>query len=302
MWFIRTTQGFVEVYVVGSPLSSPYVLPERFVGRSHYCGKHTDNKDIYIIDSNTHTTPPLISKGSLRTHGLWIVPADARPMGGLNDNSIPDTASIFGLPIGHTEEQLIGVCEAGSLLNTFKPLRFGPSLVLYHGTSAASWSSIATQGLQMTGGMLGKGVYAGSFWKATRFAARNQDYIFRNEGGVIVRMYVFAENIVCMPAHAKAAYICNCLHCCESTKTTSAASLERAAQTDHESRWAIDPKCEGIYLPPRRCQSDPLRWIVRNAEWCLRASAILIQDAAFVDLTSIVQDRYDPLQRTQKIL
>lgn len=54
--------------------------------------------------------------------------------------------------------------------------------------------SIVREGTQLRntdGGMLGAAVYLGTFWKATRFAARTQDYKIRD--GSVMRVLAFPQ-------------------------------------------------------------------------------------------------------------
>lgn len=291
VWLVRTCQGFAEVLVSGIPLCAPDAIPERYKARVTAIG------DVFHVQSSAFSEPPRLDRASLEKVGLWVVPADAHPMGGLPEEGLPDVASVYGIPLQHSKDQLQGICASVQHLTT----KASPSLVLYHGTSELCWPSIAHGGLRESFGMLGTGVYLGSFWKATRFAARSQEYVMRSEGGCIARVYVHGDAIASIPHSLEPRYACTCPECVDA-RAIGGAALERAAHTDHETRWAQDASCLGLHLSPRKCTADPKLWIVRNAEWCLRASCLRVQNAAALNLGSVVAERYDPLQRDQSIL
>lgn len=292
VWVIRTSQGFAEVLLVGVPLAAPCAIPERYRSRAT-----SIRADVFHVHSSAFVEPPRLDRASIDKVGLWVIPADARPMGGLPSEGVSDAACVYGMPVQHSEAELQSTCAAVQHLTT----RPSPQLVLYHGTSEHAWASIAREGLRATFGMLGVGVYLGSFWKATRFAARTQEYAMRSEGGCIARVYVHSGTIQNIPQRAAPEYACPCAECSEA-QAAGGAALERSAHTDHETRWARDAACVGLHLSARRCASDPSLWILRNAEWCLRASCLSVQNAAALNLQSVSADRYDPLQRTQTIL
>jgi hypothetical protein len=117
-----------------------------------------------------------------------------------------------------------------------------------------------------------------------------------------MRVYVHSTGrIVSMPPRITPAYACSCAEC-SAAQLLGGAALERAAHTDHETRWAREASCLGLHLSPRKCASDTTQWIVRNGEWCLRASCLSVQNAAALNLKSVTAERYDPLQRTQNIV
>jgi hypothetical protein len=294
-WLVRTCQGFAEVLVMGNPLREPAALPPRYASRARQVGE-CDGTLVYFVQSAAYREPVLLDRASIECVGMWIVPADAIPAGGLEDEGVPAMACVFGLSLAAPRETLQRVCSMVQAHGAVPP-----ALVLYHGTSAHCWSSIAAEGLRPSYGMLGSGVYLGSFWKATRFAARSQDYVLRKEGGCVARVYVFSSTLLAMPALQAPAYVCGCTECTTLVRNGSAAALERAAHTDHQTRWAHDPACDGVFLEPRRCAGDARQWIVRNAEWCLRSRCLRVQNGARLRMDTVIAERYEPLQRNQMI-
>ena len=295
VWIVRTIQGFAEVLVMGVPLRAPAAVPPRYLHRV-YARTECRGMEVLHVYSSVFKTPSLLDRVSIAQSGVWIVAADAIPAGEVLEEGVAAKCSVFGLPLAESFEAIAEVCSS-----VCAP-RPQPNLVLYHGSSSSNWMSIAATGLRPSKGMLGMGVYMGSFWKATRFAARTQEYQLREEGGCISRVYVFAASLHAMPARQTPAYVCPCDECATLMKHGSPASLERLAHTDHESRWAADETCDGLYLEPRRCETDARRWIVRNAEWCVRPRCLSVQNGARLDMQSVFAERYDPLQRSQTIL
>lgn len=295
VWIVRTTQGFAEVLVLGAPLRAPSAVPPRYLHRV-YARTECRGAEVVLVHSSVFPTPSLLDRESIARSGVWIVAADAIPAGEVREEGVVAQCSVFGLQLAESYEALAAVCSSVSAP------RPQPNLVLYHGSSSSNWTSIAAAGLRPSKGMLGMGVYLGSFWKATRFAARTQDYQLRDEGGSISRVYVFAPFLLAMPARETPAYFCPCDECAALIKHGSPASMERLAHTDHESRWAADEACDGLFLEPRRCATDTRRWIVRNAEWCVRPRCLRVQNGARLDMQSVFAEHYDPLQRTQTIL
>jgi hypothetical protein len=295
VWIVRRSQGFAEVLVLGQPLASPSELPAKYAHRSTKVGD-MGGRAVYEVSSAVFAQPVVLNAPSLVAQGIWIVPADARPMGAIPDEGVLPVVAVLGMPLAHTEQELQQVCACvrGEAEGT-------PDLVLYHGTSTTAWSSIQTSGLQESQGMLGLGVYVGSFWKATRFAARNQTYQLRKQGeALVVRVYCFCPALQDWTAKTET-YACACTECSKA-RDVGGAARERSVFTDHESRWALNTECSGVYMPSRKSHHDPSQWIVRNPEWCLRSACCRIQNAALLDMSSVVHERYDPLQRSQRIL
>lgn len=294
VWIVRRCLGFAEVLVLGQPLASPAELPSKYAQRSALVGK-VAGRDVYEVNSAAFAQPVLLNAASLATQGIWIVPADARPMGAVAEEGVAGKVCVLGQALAHSEFELQQVCAC------VRAKEAAPDCVLYHGTSTPAWPSIQSSGLQESQGMLGCGVYLGSFWKATRFAARTQTYQLREQGQALVaRVYCFCPDLDDWTAKTET-YACACAECSRARQLGGAA-LERSVFTDHESRWACRSACSGVYMPSRKSVADPSLWIVRNAEWCLRASCCRVQNAALLDMDTVLKDRYDPLQRSQTIL
>ena len=308
MNLVRLTRGFLEFFVIGNPLKCPDVLPLRYQTRSSLV-----DKDTYLAKSAVFDEPPIQSKESSVHGGIWIVPADLQPRGEFSDDktTIRGLSCVFGIGAIVSKEDLeLLTSRIKTVIEThftasLQSLQIlpQPSLVLYHGSSREAWETIIKEGLVESSGMLGRGVYLGSFYKACRFASRDQKYEWRGNGGIIIRCYVFADNVRTLDHLLRPSYTCSCSSCQYFYKNLkrSASRDERMAHTDHESRWALDSNCSGIHLPARRCKTDPSLWIVRNEEWCLRPSSISVQSAALLDFDSIPEGNYDPLQRNQQI-
>jgi len=293
VWVVRTCLGFAEVLVLGQPLACPAALPSRYAQRASKVGEFS-GQEVILVQSAAFELPLLLNATSLRLNGLWIVPADARPAGGIPEDGVQDLVRVFGLELLPSEHELRQVC---ALASSGSP----PDCVLYHGTSLDAWAGIQQHGLMASKGMLGTGVYLGSFWKATRFAARTQDYTLRRQGeACIARVYCFCPQLQDWSEKATS-YECACEEC-TSARLRGGAALERSTFTDHESRWAFDASCSGVFMPTRKSSIDANLWIVRNAEWCVRPACCRVQNAAKLDMGSVVQERYEPTQRSQSIL
>jgi hypothetical protein len=294
VWIVRRTLGFAEVLVMGQPLASPSSVPSRYAQRSAKVGE-VGGRAVYEVSSAVFAQPVQLNAASLETQGIWIVPADARPMGAIPDDGVPSAVAVLGIALAHSEQELQKVCACVHAANST------PDCVLYHGTSTTAWPSIQASGLQHSQGMLGAGVYLGSFWKAARFAARTQTYQLREQGEALVaRVYCFCPVLDDWTTRTET-YACACAECSRA-RALGGAALERSVFTDHESRWALNAECSGVHMPSRKSRVDPSLWIVRNAEWCLRAACCRVQNAALLDMQSVVRERYDPLQRSQRIL
>jgi hypothetical protein len=294
LWLLRTSRGFPEVFVLGDPLDAPQKLPERYLLRAKKVAEDDAHNPIFLVDSLAFVLPTQTNQRSITRNGMWIVPADARPSGGIDNAGVADICSVFGIPIVLSESKLQQICSV------VPSAAKSPSHVLYHGTSSDVWESLCKHGLRPTYGMLGVGVYLGTFWKAARYASQTQTYSDRKEG-IIVRVYVFAFSLFTFPENLRApAYVCKCENCERALRSGEGAQIERAAHTDHLSQWALDKTCHGAELLPKQSKANPSLWIVRNAEWCIRPECVQIQNCALLEMR---QDAvYDPCDRTRRIL
>jgi hypothetical protein len=144
-------------------------------------------------------------------------------------------------------------------------------MVLYHGTSAAAAKSIVKQRrlLPSATGMLGSGVYMGSFWKAARFATWDAHYTPRVEGWVVMAL-AFVD--------------------------------PSAVKIIGTKKDALCAKRDFPKVPPGRvyhCTSSS--GVVKNEEWCAAPNVVAVRHCAKLDATTVNADKHDPLARTARI-
>jgi hypothetical protein len=160
-------------------------------------------------------------------------------------------------------------------------------LIMYHGTSRENAIEIIRLNkFNETFGMLGNGVYFGSFYKACRFAARDQNYIFRKQGSILrCLVFVNTKDILSLP---KPQYSCQCETCSrEQTKFKSIC--------DHESTWR-EKHFKG-------CCACACKNLLKNSEWVFPSNELIfIETVADLDMSSINRPHYNPLQRNQRII
>lgn len=202
--------------------------------------------------------------------GFWITRDDTTERGGMR--------AVFGIPL-HPD-----VCSSFGMLGGF--LSFpSPVMVAYHGTSKANYASIQQHGLHATHGQLGKGLYIGSFWKACRFAGRDQTYTLRSDP--IVLRILWTGTIQVYPSSVA----CPCSMC-------SAKPEEKRLTCDHLKVWN---NFDAGQL--RIGQYSDGKWITQNEEWCVAPSCILrLGEMVDIDPASISGPHYDPTQRTIRIV
>lgn len=158
--------------------------------------------------------------------------------------------------------------------------KFEHPLSLYHGTSSDLLQS-CTVNLNPSDGMLGYGIYLGTFWKASRFATRDQNHTIRN--GSILRYIVFPTQIIEFP---RINWICHCLKC----KNNNWASNV----SDHETKWKLIGDAAHA-LPTKGLNEGSNKWVLKNEEWCVNCP-ILLTHTANINLNTI-EPHYDPYQR-----
>jgi hypothetical protein len=154
----------------------------------------------------------------------------------------------------------------------------------YHGTSEESWIKIRSSSLLPTFGQLGTGIYVGSFWKACRFAVRDQAYKFR-KSPVVMRLLWHSVSIQPFPWLP-----CKCELCKEKPE-------EKAAVCAHETVWKDSAGC----LTPLQYSAG--KWATQNEEWVIAPKCLLHQSLAVkIDTHSVEKSHYDPLQRNILII
>lgn len=197
---------------------------------------------------------------------------------------------------------------------------------LYHGTGGdLRWLSKEGGGRlrNSTEGMLGSGVYLGSFTKAVRFAgfSRNAsektEYSARGSEEVvaILRVLVFVreEKIKRLNQGGDAAYFSRLFSVkkrkqrgeeYDAKQARAWTDARRAPYNDARSVWrqqrfdavALLPTCVGV-----NPYSDKDIWVVRNEEWCVRSSATLVRNVADLHLETVTLDPWLPWRRSAAI-
>jgi hypothetical protein len=217
------------------------------------------------------------------TEGLWITDGDFVPRGEIQE-SISGIINIFGIPISTDtiEKWKQVILQFQTYPSQFSTCRI--PIVLYHGTSKSNFASILNTGLEESRGMLGQGVYLGSFWKACRFACRTHDYR-RIDDPLVFRVIVLATSIQTQPSQR-----CRCSQCEEDQSLLP-------LYTDHYSYWR--KRHDMIYLPSTKLKN---KYIVKNAEWAVKKNTITIQQAVDIDSSSVDWENYNPFQRDIQFL
>lgn len=224
-------------------------------------------------------TPTHETVSSCMTQGLWVTDGDFVERGEVV-GKIQGVRNIFGISISHhafeTWKDLIMYLQTHQ--TPFSSCKI--PMVLYHGTSKSNYSSILNNGLQETHGMLGQGVYLGSFWKACRFACRTQSYE-KIEDPLVIRVVVMAKHILNRPGDR-----CECDACKEDPGLMP-------FYTDHLSTWK--QWNDAVYLPSSKLMSG--KYVVKNAEWAVNKENVTVQQAVDIDGLSVDWSAYKPLQR-----
>ena len=247
----------------------PGAVPDRFVPRAVQV-----NVRCYNVDSIAYETTTMSNLHSLQLNGIWITRDDSVPRG----KTVP---SVFGIPL--TDRAVLAL--QGLPQSTVR--------VGYHGTSYEAWKSIQKQNLLKPSiGQLGTGTYIGSFWKATRFALRDQAYEWRPSNAVFRVLWICNA----LDSYPKDRHWCTCVTYC-STKIK-----EKASACDHLRDWtAKDEQFNGAEL--RIGQYTDGTWITQNEEWVVNPASILrLAEAVQVQQESACQTRYDPHQRNYKLV
>jgi hypothetical protein len=140
----------------------------------------------------------------------------------------------------------------------------------------------------MTLGQLGTGVYLGSFWKACRFAGRDQDYTLRKDP-LVIRVLVQRIPEVVYPKQQQQQCLCSL---CEKKP------LDRAAACAHTVTWT-GGTCGTLKIGKFKDSG----WITKNEEWVYsRSDIVRLAEAVRLDKSSIAGPHYDPLQRDIRIV
>jgi hypothetical protein len=281
MYLVRF-QDFWEVLVLYNaeqqswnlPLEVPLKYRDRIVKQ---------DQDLVWVNSLRHTVPYYASSSSLKD-GLWVCKDDFVARGDV-------APAAFGAPLPSSPFN-------SPTLEQWRPSQYY-CRVAYHGTSRDSFRSIVASGFRDTFGMLGTGVYVGSFWKACRFAARDQLYVERECPTVMRILWKCKEEDILMFPRLWINGWCLCGKCY--------VNPEQRAYCAHTYDWSAESK----FPPPKPYNQGPWKagqlfpckyksgkWVTQNEEWVLNSSLIQgIAQAVQLDRTSIARPHYDPLQR-----
>lgn len=230
------------------------VLPEKIPRR--FLNRMTPEKHYFWIESMPHHDMPLRNHASLKD-GIWITRDDLTYRGG--------GITMFGVPIQELQW----------------PFPKNNIRVAYHGTAKENMDSIRAHSLRPTFGQLGVGIYVGSFWKACRFAGRDQKYQLRDEP-LVLRVLWEEENIISFPRREE----CTCEIC---------------ANRSSEQRQA----CGHLLIHDKTCgelrvgKYSTGKWITQNEEWVI-PRVLRISECMELDKNTL-SEVYDPLQRDIKI-
>ena len=267
-----------EVFVVlrDGCFRFPTEVPLRFAGRI----QPTDLPFVFEVYSSPHMVPTMTNLKALESDGLWITEDDTVPRGGVGPR-------VFGLPL---DSEVAGAW----LVVPQEPSRRSPWRVRvgYHGTDGACMASICTDNLlRASFGQLGFGVYTGSFWKACRFAVRDQDYKLKTNPCVLRVLWMCNESTqLSFPRRSR----CRCKLC-------EGKADDEAQACGHELDWRAELPWTSGALVPSQLRNG--RWITRNEEWvCPPSSVLRLQQIVFVDAGSVEGPHYNPLQRDIRIL
>jgi len=294
--FRETPQKFWEllVYLNEGVMKLPTDLPQKYAQRIS-----RQEKTVYLIQSLPHKTSTRTNL-SLLKEGIWICEGDCKDFGGVK-------ATLFGIPL--CNEIQTAFVDHRSTLQSWSPGEWTVARVSYHGTSYESYQGICAQGFKCTFGMLGTGVYLGSFWKACRFAARNQDYTFRENPSILRVIWTCKdEDVLQFPR--KVMY-CFCAECYKRP--------EQRSFCGHTMDWSADARTFPEKMARDRVEGQGTRYwagslkpckfpdsektVTHNEEWVLNPTCIVrLAECATLNLDSVAKPHYDPLQRDIKIL
>ena len=277
---VKCKQDYIDTEVLvilqDGVFDFPTRVPEKYEGRT----RKTDLPFVHQVLSTPFDTMTPASRKSFEVHGMWITEDDTICKG----NVAP---RVFGIPLS------AAVCSAW-LAVPVESSKSGPWRVCvgYHGTDSQALSSIFTNSLMPSLGQLGIGVYLGSFWKACRFAARDQDYAWRKDPVVIRVLWLCnTQKQLTFPKKSP----CRCIKFC------SRKSDEKARACGHELHWPTEERWQSGFLPP--AQFSDGKWITHNEEWVMPSSALeRLQQVVRIDLRTVNGPNYDPEQRNIEIL
>lgn len=288
--FIVRFLGFWELLIILEEVwTLPKSLPSKYESRIQaqtQIGEHT----VVWVNSARHAKPAFTGQKMLRGGGMWICSGDFVALGGV-------PPCVFGIPL-HPSITLEGI-DLEKWAQGKQHVR-----VAYHGTSRELFSTISEKGLKCTFGMLGTGVYVGSFWKACRFACRGQDYAEKPNPTVFRVVWECAEDDILKFPRKFIEGFCLCAQC-----YGNPAQKEYCA---HTADWEADskhPPQKPLYKGPWRagqlfpCKYPSGKWATQNEEWVLNPSLILaLTEAVEINTKTVSGPHYNPLQRNIEFL
>lgn len=240
----------------------PEELPERYKGRTMTL-QYVYGIAMREVDSTPFSECEEFSMARLeKSSGIWIVRDDCVEKGHYTPDKIPGKAQYFSVPIDYMTR--LNIDQAALLMRDTGPT------VLYHGTELTNVESIRKEGLKSTLGMLGWGVYLGTFWKATRYACLTQDY--KPQSGSVFRVFAFPTNIIELPS--------------PSWKCTCGCSTPDIA--DHTLSLKND-----IHVSQSHLSKDGR---IKNEEWVIKGKTFL-QQCAKINEATFPSPHYDPTFR-----
>jgi hypothetical protein len=290
MFFIVRFLDFWELLVIleDELWILPTLLPSKYESRikaKNQRGQHT----IVWVDSTRHAKPAFTCQKIVKG-GMWICQGDLVAFGGVSP-------CVFGIPL-HPSITFEGL-ELEQWALSKKHVR-----VAYHGTSRELFSTISESGLKCTFGMLGTGVYVGSFWKACRFACRGQDYVEKLHPTVFRVVWECAEDDILKFPRKFIDGFCLCAQCfgnpdqksyCAHTADWEASSKHPPQKPLYKGPWKA-----GQLFP---CKYPSGKWATQNEEWVLNPSLIVaLTEAVQINTTTVSGPHYDPIQRNIKFL
>jgi hypothetical protein len=257
---------------------------------------------------------------------LWLAADELRPSGGFGTVVSP-RCSVYGLQLRdhHAGSLLTSLQRRLEALDAATGLPTG--LTLYHGTDEAAAKGIRGIGAfrESPHGMLGRGVYVGTFWKAARFAARTGSdhvpiaHLRLNAKAIIFRVRLLLdplEDIALLPDIPKDMPLAPAAVCRQAAYRTAKSKLSQAhgatlaalqhACRDHGSLWRKHGfLAAGIPDPTMTLDTASRKAVVRNAEFCVDAGCVLPLDEGLLDAGTVEttpEGHYMPLSRSQVIV
>ena len=257
-------------------LQIPNKLPKKYEDRVKLQFT-VDNINFFHVQSIQYEKPHLVKKEDILT-GAWICYGDCIKRGEFKPQNIEGSMSFFGIPI--FEPHGLAIQKLNDILCNEEKVPV--PIVTYHGTSQENEEGILKEGLRETFGMLGDGIYTGTFYKAARFAAWGQEYKARK--GTIFRCMLFCKRVLELPREN---YVCEC---CESRIS------------DHKNTWSETHDC--VHVSPCEdtsgfCRDGSKKYLLRNEEYCSKKATIT--SYARLD-TSTYSFTYDPNYRKITII